>query len=471
MTGRSCNVAAVVAAVGVLGAPAEVSANGRFPAAQQLVVSPSDPDRIAVQVTYGFLESFDRGATFSWTCEEAALYSGEFDPPIALLSGSTLIAGTPDGVVHDAQDACSFAAGAGLEGHFIADVSASRAQLAGAIAMSVDQAGAAEFDTRLWTTSDGGLTWAALGGPLATDFRGLTVDAAPSDEAILYVSGLRVSSDGTGKGQLAVSGDNGDTWAYYPVPTSNELAAPYIGAISPTDPNSVWVRLAGNGGLLYRTRNGAVGFERVFDGLGPLLALALSPDGSTVVVGGEVDGLLSADTTEAVFSPVSSVPARCATWTSEGLYVCADEGKAGFTLGLSTDGGATLTPLYRQGCLTGPTVCETPLEACEARWTSQSQLLGSCEQQGDGGAGGAGTSEPPTDDVTSGCSFSRGSVRPPRFALPPTCSPSEARGTSTPVGRANASPSCSTAKDRERSTSSGTGAILLVLLLRRRARR
>src|SRR5262249_10170662 len=80
--------AGVLAALtGIVALPEEAHANGRFPSAEQLVVDPGDPNHIAVQVTYGFIHTVDAGRTWTWTCEDAAQYGGELDPPIALLDG------------------------------------------------------------------------------------------------------------------------------------------------------------------------------------------------------------------------------------------------------------------------------------------------------------------------------------------------------------------------------------------------
>src|SRR3954462_11155284 len=41
-------------------------ANGRYPAASQLVVDPNDPKHLVVSATFGFLDSRDDGKTFNW---------------------------------------------------------------------------------------------------------------------------------------------------------------------------------------------------------------------------------------------------------------------------------------------------------------------------------------------------------------------------------------------------------------------
>ena len=94
MNGRSPK--ALLVALLVVGSQVAL-ANGRFPDAQQLVVDPLDPNHIAVQSTYGFIQTWDHGAEWRWTCEDAAGYGGVIDPPIAVLQDGTLIAGVFDG--------------------------------------------------------------------------------------------------------------------------------------------------------------------------------------------------------------------------------------------------------------------------------------------------------------------------------------------------------------------------------------
>src|ERR1700730_7144899 len=62
--------AAAVGAVVLLGART-ASANGRFPASNQIVFSPSDSNLVVARTTYGILPSHDNGTTWGYLCEEA----------------------------------------------------------------------------------------------------------------------------------------------------------------------------------------------------------------------------------------------------------------------------------------------------------------------------------------------------------------------------------------------------------------
>ena len=65
----------------VLGAYASsAQANGRFPAANQLVFNPADANHFVVRTTFGFVESTDAGGSFRWICEAMVSPTGVQDP-------------------------------------------------------------------------------------------------------------------------------------------------------------------------------------------------------------------------------------------------------------------------------------------------------------------------------------------------------------------------------------------------------
>jgi hypothetical protein len=72
------------------------SANGRFPAANQLVVDPGDAEHLLLRATYGLLSSHDGGRTFAWICEDVLGQMGESDPAVAILRGGRLAVAAGD---------------------------------------------------------------------------------------------------------------------------------------------------------------------------------------------------------------------------------------------------------------------------------------------------------------------------------------------------------------------------------------
>ncbi len=361
-------------------APATAYANGRFPSAEQLVVDPGDPSHIVVQTTYGFIQTVDAGGSWHWICEDAAAYGGILDPPVAILDGGTLIAGVFDGLAVSTPDACHFELVPGpLASRFFTDVSATKLDPRRAIAISSNGLGMNQFDTRLWRTDDAGVTWAQAGASLPGDFLGLTTDAAPSDASRIYLSGFVVGSGSDYSGAIARSVDGGASWEVLPIPGSGNKSGPYLAAIDPTDPDTLYVRLASEIGTLHVSHDAGDTWEPIFTASSMLLGFALSPDGSQIRVGSETDGVLGASTGDMVFAPLNPTPTRCLTWAADGLYVCAKEALAGFTIGRSTDGGATFQAIHHLHCLDGPDPACAPgssVEAeCTSRWAAQKQLL------------------------------------------------------------------------------------------------
>src|SRR6266496_6620882 len=69
-------------------------ANGRFPRAQRLVESATDPALLALYGTYGLIVSSDVGRSWSHVCEAATgTYTGE-DPLLEILPNGKIIART-----------------------------------------------------------------------------------------------------------------------------------------------------------------------------------------------------------------------------------------------------------------------------------------------------------------------------------------------------------------------------------------
>jgi MYXO-CTERM domain-containing protein len=359
------------AALAYLAAPAPASANGRVPAAGLFALDPADPGVLLVRATYGVLLTRDGGAHWSWICEDTVGYGPSEDPMMAFTADGSILASTVEGLGVSRDTGCdwAFAAG-GLSGEDVVDLSMEKADPSKGVLLVADHAGpetgAAAYTMQLWETSDSGTSWAQAGVDLPASFFGLTVDAAPSDDHRVYASGtLGPPAYPARPGLIERSDDRGRTWQPMFIPGTDDTNRPYIGAVDPRDPDVLYVRIDGGGqDRLVVSRDGGATWTQVFEtsvpvrgATSPMLGLALSPDGSTVALGGPNDGLWTAPASTLVFTRASSMSALCLTWSAAGLYGCADENTDGFTAGVSTDQGKTWTPLLHRGGLCGPLAC------------------------------------------------------------------------------------------------------------------
>jgi photosystem II stability/assembly factor-like uncharacterized protein len=400
-------------------------ANGRFPAAGQIAVHPSDESRIAVRATYGILLTSAGGEPWSFLCEEAVGYGGYQDPPLAFTADGSLLAAVVDGLSVSHDGACTWQFPPGPAGSYVLDVSTERGAPERAVAVLTTAADGSDSVSQLWASDDDGRTWAQAGADMPSDFLALNVDVAPSSPQRVYASGRFGAPDY--QGTLLRSDDRGETWQRFDIPSSDAERLPYLSAVDPVDPDLVYVRLDGDPiDALIVSRDGGLTWQTAFEGAAALLAFALSPDGSTVAIGGEKDGVWRAPSDTLQFEKRSDVGARCFLWTAAGLYACADEFRDQFTVGLSKDEGGTFQPLMHLNRLCGPLECPagTPTgDECPAQWGKVKLTLqiepcvaGGAEA-GSSGAAGAGETPPGS---ASGCACASASPSDPRSAAAAT---------------------------------------------------
>jgi hypothetical protein len=401
----------VAAVVVVTLAAFPARANGRFPASGQLAVDPSDPAHLVVRTTYGLTVSHDGGASWSWICEASVGYGGTEDPMMAITADGSIIAGIFEGlsVSHDRGCQWDLTQG-GLTGRYVIDVAAERLEPKNAVLLISNSIGGSMFLTELWETNDNAATWTVAGVDMPPDFLGLTLDAAPSLPSRVYVSGRygKPAYDGA----IERSNDRGKTWEKLLIPGSNDLALPYIGGIDPTHPDVVYVRLdADKNDRLVVTKDGGTTWTQAFTSSENLTGFAISPDGATVALGGDKDGIWTAPASTLAFTKVSTVGARCLTWTKAGLYACADEFVDGFALGLSTNEGKTFTPVMHLQINCGPLACGAATstgKVCPALWGATKLAIGGATCDGISTTTGAGTSAASTGSSAAATSSSSG---------------------------------------------------------------
>lgn len=472
---RRSSSALVLAALAL--ATPSARANGRFPYAQQLreVVG-----ELVVSGTYGLLLSGNGGRDFQFVCESSlfgkTLMGSWLDPLLEVLPDGTLVSGSRSGLRVSRDRGCTFqndwslpfdptfippAAGASGGNGSVIDVcpaySAPDSVLALATVYAADNS---TLEHRIYRSSDDARSWAQLGNPIPTSLVRvvLTLDAAPSRPQRIYVSGSSMQGE-----QLLVSDDAGVSWEAHTIPVgaSAGVGGVYIGAVSPIDPDRVYLRvnrqsetddgsLAWDDSLLV-SEDGGKTIREVLRKQASLLGFALSPDGNTVAAGygdpvvapiivADADlGLYGASASDLTFTQrVDTLAVSCLRWTANGLYACAKEsdplgvdtsGTPDFHVGVYEGSGlpqklADFTPLLKLKDVRGPmpwidnrpsgclsewsardpanpstaSVCESFNACASGGTTTLSARAIECGPAPDGGAGAASTA---TGGVTS----------------------------------------------------------------------
>ncbi len=391
-------------------------ANGRYPAAGQLVIDPADAAHIVVRTTFGLLQTFDSGATWSWICEQAVSPDGFQDPEIIVTTGGRTAVGLADGLAVGDRDGCDWTRAPGLQNTAVIDLVESRVDSRVAYAASVVQVNGA-FNGLVAGTTDG-VSWATKGA-LIPDTYPLTIETAPSRPERLYLG----ADDGNlENGFMAVSDDSGMTWNIRPAPAG--VDGVYVSAVDPKEADRVYVRSFSPGHGLYVSEDGARTWTLIDDSPVPLTGFALSPDGQQIAVGGS-GGLeiLTRSTTggDSTFSVTMTnpLPVSCLTWTLDGLFACADETSAGFSVGVSTDGARTFSPLLHFADLrllscNGGSSATT----CSTVWCATATIIAaSCAATTDGGSDAEDDTRRVFDSAGTGCACDEGGQSPSTFLV------------------------------------------------------
>jgi hypothetical protein len=384
--------AATLVLLTTLAGSTDGKANGRFPAVDQLVVEPGNPDHLVLRGTFGVLVTRDRGGSWDFLCEAAMGYK-DTDPALAVLPGGVILLGLQTGISRSDELGCTFEPALGIT-EPVPDVSAVRAEPGTAYAVS-----SAGYTSQFWESTDQGATFLPLGERLS-DFSADTLDAAPTNANLIYASGLVDTT-----GVLLRSDNRAESFTTFEIPGSNPVHRPYIAAIDPTDENTVFVRLDGLPGKLLVTRDGGAEFREILQTDVPAQGFALSPDGSIVVASNPFDGTFVATRPGYEFQRVACGGPSCLLFEGDELYGCGDDFVDGYIVGLSRNVGESFERVIDLGCLTGPTACGAASgvgEVCPADWPMVMSQIGagtcnprdiapdrSCFADGGEGAGGS----------------------------------------------------------------------------------
>ena len=425
---------AVATAMASLTAAPPAHAHYGIPHAFSIHVQPGSGQRVLLRSDiWGLMYSSDGGQTWQWSCAEA--FGGnssqaEHVPMVVTTSGRVLAALTYKGL-RLSDDMCTWRSAAGLDGQYVMDISATSTSL---LAVTSNNAGDAGFRGAVYASDDNGESWSVASAELPNDFLASSVAMAPSDSKRLYVAGTKVEADK----KLERSDDGGATWVRSDVPIDpNKLDATLrIVLVHPTRPDVVLAWVDQPEGLgqnspddIVATSDGGAHWKTIYSSTGDLPGLALSPDGTTLVIAGPSDGIQSAALDDALaqgqgaFKQVFTGQVWGLHWAADGLYAGNNNFTAkdpvthvtppAYMYGVSHDNGHTFTQIMSMCQITYPS-CATGTtmdQACSDLWDNKEQNLGfgldfvhnadRCGGGADAGTGGTNSKS----DKSSGCSY------------------------------------------------------------------
>jgi photosystem II stability/assembly factor-like uncharacterized protein len=411
---------AVSIALAILTSALSASANGRYPFAQQLLVDPSDPNRLWLRATYGILTSADAGVSWGWVCEAAVGYDPLEDPMLAITGDGRIFVGATHGLFRTSDHGCSWSADTDIGDRTILDLAVEH-DGKHVLALTKVNEKNGNYDLVVFRSDDQAERFAALGPPISLDLLGQTVDPAPSDSNRIYVTGvvypLAPAADagpsqpdaspnlGDAPGILMRSRDAGGTWERLRIPGASLDKPPFIAAVHPTNPDVLYVRVQGEARasgpidsfLLYTDDAGGT-WKEIFRGSADMLGFSLSEDGGEVRIGlgasqdpndpssgRQVDpgalGIYRANAPTFSFTHLLVGQVGCLTDAGPRLYMCGSHDSEHFEVGVSTDDGVTASGLVDLQGVRGVAVCpptSTTALQCADQWQYVCGQLGHC---------------------------------------------------------------------------------------------
>ncbi|HEY5925118.1 MAG TPA: hypothetical protein VIV11_25725 [Kofleriaceae bacterium] len=393
-------------------------ANGRSPQTVGIYPKPGEPQTIYLATTFGLLETKDEGCTFRWMCEQSIGYGGTWDPVYAIGSDGTIFATTPDGLRISRDGGCTFetatsALPMGAPNRLV-DIWIDALDIGPTGEVWVATAETANMND-VFVSTDNGVTFTSR-GMTSTEIWWKSVKVAPSNPALVYITGYKLSGTPTTYAHRSTNG--GTDWT--PLPLTGVMFGPSwvvrVKAVDPTNPDIVYLASEGAnppaGDRLYRSTDAGMTWTEVLATTASIHDVVIR-DAQHVVVATQIRTTMSIKGGTAhqssnggtSFEPMAGAPElACVANRADGtLFGCGANWEPDFkAVARSTDGGATWEKVWRFVEIAGAVQCPdgtVQRDSCDlAQWDCPSCSTDLKRQFGAKGPScGAHASDPPID--------------------------------------------------------------------------
>ena len=350
-------------------------ADGAFPNALQALTRASDPQHIYLGTTFGLVFTEDGGASWRYVCEPYVT-GGANVSLYALEADGTLLA-VSDKLTRSTDRGCTWTTIAPPSGANWLDAFADPTDATRVLSVAWTSSGSS-----IWISNDGGQTFPTK--LLDTTAGVISVESSVSDPGTIYAA-----SAGTA---FFRTGDGGGSWQQTTVPGTAPIAVRIL-AVSPTDPNTVWIRAtnpATDVDTLLVTTDGGQHFSTLLVASRLLTGFARGSDGTLYASDANAGLEVEAPGTVA-FQRQQGPHLLCLALSGAQMLGCGDGLQDPYNLAASSDLGKSWHALMNFSQIQGPATCMQVQTACASDWQYQQTVFASSapKKSGCASAGGA----------------------------------------------------------------------------------
>jgi photosystem II stability/assembly factor-like uncharacterized protein len=355
---------ALVAAI--VTAAARAHANGAFPDSLRIFVPADRPAEIILATNFGLIASRDDGATWDWVCEHGdGFLATQYQ--MAAPPSRRLFAVAPAGLAYSDDDACGWSLAVDLMSTTVTDAFADPVNPNRVLSLAsfIDLNGQAQ--SGLFVSGDAGKTFGAPKylAPAASSL--VSVEVAASKAERIYLTAFHSNLGRPPGGAVIHSDDGGGTISDVTPVTGERIVR--IAAVDPVDPQKVYFRVTGSEDAIGLSSDGGATMTLPLVVTAQLTGLLRRANGQILVSALDVvDGALyqSTDAGKSFTKLATRLGIRALAERAGKIYAATDDVVDGFALAVSTDDGATFTPLLRFNQVRGARSCGNVKAACAA---------------------------------------------------------------------------------------------------------